>query len=74
LKNVTWFSKIKEGESGTACQRFWGRSLFTKHEHLIKKSLWLVSISSNAIVVISSALLAFICDPELPETNTRNTT
>ncbi len=37
------------------------------------KTFWILSISSNAIVVIVSAIIAFICDPELPESNSRNT-
>ena len=37
------------------------------------KTFWILSISSNAIVVIVSAIIAYICDPVLPEGNSRNT-
>ena len=70
---MTWFKPNTNGEDETRCQRFWSRFVTKGKEGTWTKAFWLLSISSNAVVVIVSAVIAFICDPVIPEGNSRNT-
>jgi hypothetical protein len=75
LKGVTWFklASEEEGETVTKCQNFWRKIVPRGREGFPTKFFWILSISSNAIVVIVTAIMAYACDPVLPETKSRNT-
>ncbi len=75
LKGVTWFKPASEdeGETATKCQNFWRKIVPRGREGFATKFFWILSISSNAIVVIVTAIMAYACDPVLPETKSRNT-
>merc|ERR1712018_385731 len=72
LKNITWF-KVDEGK--TRCQI--ACNMYSpKVRAVLEKVIWLTSVGRNAIVVVVCALIAYACDPELPDVNgaTKNTT
>ena len=70
---MTWFKPPMNDDVATRCQRFWSRFVTKGKEKIWTKAFWILSISSNAVVVIVSAVIAFACDPEIPDGNTRNT-
>ena len=61
--------------SKSRCQ-IWCAGLSPKVRGVLEKTIWLASVGRNAIVVIVCALIAYGCDPTLPEVNgeTKNTT
>ena len=74
LKNITWFDD-KENKPKTKCQ-IWCGGLSPTVRTILAKTIWLTSVGRNAIVVILTALIAYGCDPELPdeEGSIKNTT
>ena len=50
--------------------------LTPKLRGVLEKFVWLLSIGRNAVIVVVCALIAYLCDPELPDVNgaTTNTT
>ena len=75
LKNITWFESEGSKHSKTRCQ-IWCSGLSPKLRKVLEKVIWLTSVGRNALVVIVCALIAYGCDPELPDVNgeTKNTT
>ena len=76
MKNVTWFNVPDNDDdmsSATRCQTMWSK-LSPRARHVAAKFVWVVSTARNAIVVITCALIAYGCDPILPEEQSRNTT
>ena len=72
MKNITW---LKVEEEKTRCQN-WCASFSPKVRAVLEKVIWLTSVGRNAIVVIVCALIAYGCDPKLPDAYgaTKNTT
>ena len=75
MKDVTWFKPEKESRRKTRCQNICSK-LTPKLRGILEKFVWLLSIGRNAVIVVVCALIAYGCDPELPDVNgaTKNTT
>ena len=73
MKDVTWFKPADQLPSPTRCQSVCSK-LSPKVCAILSKVVWLLSVARNAVIVIVCALIAYGCDPQLPETPTRNTT
>ena len=75
MKDVTWFKSDEGSRSKTHCQTMC-RKLAPKVRGVLQKTVWLLSVGRNAVIVVVCALIAQGFDPELPDINgtTKNTT
>ena len=66
MKNNSWFDTPDDMSSATRCQSVC-TSMSPKMRMVLSKTIWVLSTARNAVVVIICALIAYGCDPVLPE-------